>query len=259
MEDIGDLNELFEGFEQKNATEVPKNIKKTLKLMDYSRFMISKADAELLIEEIEDTLKNVVPSVIEENEKEEYFGKLYKNCPEKFKFFSGHKTLIRNLVKHAFLDEKGKQKSKKDCEKGSNERGRKRKASTEGDDGSEEVENCKSLVIKWFKKKMQVEIKECKVQNLKITDNEIQLSIQCPLCSLRYQCHKIKNQSEQGWFLSNLYRHVNSEHIEKEKGASQQLSQPISNFFLPQTVPENNIVIISDDKIVHVEENGNFL
>lgn len=223
------LMNLFDGFEEKNGTTIPKNIKKTLNIMDYSQFMIANADPETLVQEIEETIKYVLPSIIVE-ENEIYFGKLYKNCPDKFKFFAGQRALIRDLVRYAFLREKERHKTEKDSKKVLVPGKRKRKNSTEEDNDLEEVEKCKTFVCKWFLKTMKLEI-ECKVHNLRITENEIQLSVQCPLCSLKYKCHKIKNHSEQGWSLSNLYRHVSLVHInEKETPVSQTL-QPISKFF----------------------------
>lgn len=258
-DEFENLKVLFDGFEEKHCTYIPKNIKKTLNMMEYSQFMISAADPEVLIQELEETIKTVLPSFIDVKETEIYFGKLYRNCPDKFKFFTGHKTLIRDLVKYAFLTEKGRNKAVKESRVLLGKK-RKREGSTEKDDDLEEIENCKSLVSKWFKTKLNVDI-VCKVSSLKTTDQEIQVSIQCPLCSSKYRCHKIKNQTEQGWFLSNLYRHANVMHIEKTETATTQSIYSFLAVSPPQRKLDvnersgNEIEIISSEQLTRPDEN----
>lgn len=238
-QELDTLKTLFESFEKCNGTAIPKNIKKTLDMMEYSSFMISRADSDVFIKEIEETIQVVLPTIIDDADKEVYFGKLYQNCPEKFKFFDGQKALIRDLIRYAFLQEKEKKKTE-------STRKRKRQGTTDAD----EVEKCKALVEKWFQTKLNMEIK-CAIKTSKITDKEIQVIVECPLCPSKYKCHKTKNNIDQGWFLSNLYRHVNSVHIEKNEEkkdvCASKAPQPIFKFFRSLNRTEE---LSSRDKVV---------
>lgn len=224
-------------FEEKYNAEVPVNIKKTLEIMEYSRYTLSIANPEDLIAEIEETIRNVLPTCIDDFEKENYYGKLFKNCPEKFKFFDGQKSLLRNLVRFAFLDMKDSNKNTKEI--------RKRKiTNTEEDESNfeKEVQNCKKLVIEWFKNNLGIDVKDCKIHNLKITKVEIHLFVECPLCFSKYSAHKLIGNADKGWFISNLYRHAKSAHFENgnKNRRSKDNTQPISNFFLHSVEEEND-------------------
>lgn len=147
-------------------------------------------------------------------------------------------------------------KKKKDLK---NRESRKRKASADDQTDQQEVEHCKLLAINWFKKNIFKPIQEIKVSDIKTTYNEIQLSLECPLCHGKFRCHKFKNQTEQGWFLSNLYKHVKSQHLENKETTLIQI--PISSFFTDHTRPgpssggQVQIVATSDiNDVVHTQE-----
>lgn len=133
--------------------------------------------------------KPLLPNVIEENDQESFFGKLFKGCPEKFKFFSTQKIIIRNLISFSKIEKNSRSNSDF-----GNSKSRKRKPDSlqnKENDVDKEINNCKSLAKDWFQKNMpSIDIQDINVLVSKTTNEELQVNIECPVCRAKYKAHK---------------------------------------------------------------------
>lgn len=86
MDEQSEIWIFFKEFEEKTNIKLPINITKTLCAMGYDKHAIGHVDASTLVDEIQDTVRNIMPSVISDNEKVAFFGPLFKENPKKICF-----------------------------------------------------------------------------------------------------------------------------------------------------------------------------
>lgn len=198
-----DFTLFMKEFEEKEKVKVPFNIKKTLESMGYDRSTISHVDSSILIDEIQETIRTTMSSIILDGDKELFFGKIFKNNPSQFVLFAGHRTIISRLTAFARKDFKFEVS-------GMSSDSRKRKLD---DDVEKNVMSANALIEDWLKKHNLEIMQLSRLKNINSNSQEITGNISCPICRIVFKVHKAKKGS---WTLSNFYRHITTEHLEKK-------------------------------------------
>lgn len=249
MSDENGILDFFKEFEEKTKIKLPANISRTLCAMGYSKDSIGHVEHTTLIDEIQDTVRNIMSSLLSNDEKDAFFGQLFKDNPTNFVFFAGHKAIIRKLVDYA----------KKDYFLISGKCSKKRKLEDGNDSSAKEtkkmLESAEALILEWLQNKKIDGIEKIYYKDLVVNDQEVTASIICPLCKMTQKIHKANKDSPRAsWNLSNLYRHMKKDLGEQEANKDNGKTKvDIQEFFPRKPATEAATIVESESKAMNEE------
>lgn len=137
---------------------------------------------------MQSTIREILPHALEENEKEEVFGKLYKKIPHLSSSTKDIIIILQWRIWWALLSQNPRKKIR------TLKRMKGRESFQQKNRTAKRMmpKSClKPNHIYWAGSR--ITLHEIKISDTKITETEIRLTMECPLCHSRYRGHKYKH------------------------------------------------------------------